>query len=345
MTEYVTNPSGRKQDPGSGRFKHIEDVCGQRTFTNEILCQDQLKYQPCKSSSPIYSQGNKSLIEDFNVSELFEQITLGEDDLNSIDEAYTTLFIAEDKLQKCPKVKFTNGNEEIISILDTGSELCLLSQDLHNKLRDNRMRNLDLPVQDMNLVSSFSDKARKVKTQAMLTLKFREVRVDHIFLIAPGLLTKVLLGAEFCVANNVTISFPDKCFTINIDSQVTKHTFLQETDYLINSLPNSTSDHPSLSDVRLTSVLFLNSTETQGLTDEHAINFPHKETQSEVTSVRDSLALTSSRVRSITSSYCCTPPRQDACEVINNSLTEYEKTWNGLHKKNNANFLECNGHK
>lgn len=108
------------------------------------------------------------------MSELFEQITLGEDDLNSIDKAYTTLFIAEDKLQKCPKVKFTIGNEEITSILDTGSELCLMSQDLHNKQRDNRMRNLELPVQDMNLVSSFSDRARKVKKQAMLTLKFRE---------------------------------------------------------------------------------------------------------------------------------------------------------------------------
>jgi hypothetical protein len=124
------------------------------------------------------------------VSELFEQLALEENEFELLEEGWYTLFIAEDKLQECPKVKFTIGNEEITSILDTGSELCLMSQDLYNKLKNNGMRNLELPVQNMNLVSAFSDKARKVKTQAMLTLKFGGVKVDQIFLIAPGLLTR-----------------------------------------------------------------------------------------------------------------------------------------------------------
>jgi hypothetical protein len=42
------------------------------------------------------------------------------------------------------------------------------------------MRNLELPVQNMKLMSVFTDTARKMKTQAMLTLKFGEVIVDHI---------------------------------------------------------------------------------------------------------------------------------------------------------------------
>jgi hypothetical protein len=78
----------------------------------------------------------------------------------------------------------------------------------------------------MNLVSAFSDKARKVKTQAMLTLKFGGVKVDQIFFIATGLLTQVLRGVDFCVANKVTISFPDKCFTMNVGNELTKYTFL-----------------------------------------------------------------------------------------------------------------------
>ena len=100
------------------------------------------------------------------MSNFFEQpFAFEENDLELIDEERYSLFIAEDKLQGCPKVKVTIGNEEITSILDTGRELCLMSQDLYNKLRDNGMKSLELPVQTMNLVSAFNDKARKVRTQ------------------------------------------------------------------------------------------------------------------------------------------------------------------------------------
>src|SRR5215470_9142457 len=102
-----------------------------------------------------------------------------------------------------------------------------MSQDLYNRLRGNGMKNLELPVQNMNLVSAFNDKARKVRTQAMLTLKFGKVIVDQIFLIAPKLMTQVLIGVDFCVANKVTISFPEKCFTMEVKNEVTKHVFLQ----------------------------------------------------------------------------------------------------------------------
>jgi hypothetical protein len=46
------------------------------------------------------------------VSKLFEQLAFEEDDLELIDEGWYTLFIAEDKLQECPMVKVTIGNEE-----------------------------------------------------------------------------------------------------------------------------------------------------------------------------------------------------------------------------------------
>jgi hypothetical protein len=83
---------------------------------------------------------------------IFEQLG-SEDDLELIHGGWHTLFIAEDKLKECPKVKVTIGNEEITSILYIGCEFCLMSQDLYNKLRNNGMRNLELPVQNMNLVS------------------------------------------------------------------------------------------------------------------------------------------------------------------------------------------------
>jgi len=214
-------------------------VCdGRRAFACETLRLDQPKYQPFEINCAVNNEEIKTPAENFDVSKMLEQLSFEEDELELIDEEWYTLFIAEDKLQECPKVKVTIGNEEIASILDTGCELCLMSQDLYNKLRNNGMRNLELPVQNMKLVSAFNDRARKVKTQALLTLKFGEVRVDQIFLIAPRLMTQVLIGVDFCVANKVTINFPDKCFTMDINNEVTKHMFLHGTDDLASSVSN-----------------------------------------------------------------------------------------------------------
>jgi hypothetical protein len=70
--------------------------------------------------------------------------------------------------------------------------------------------------------------------------------------------------------------------------------FHQGNDDLPSSVSDSASDHPHHSDVRLTSVVFLNSSETEDLKDGHTINNPHKEPVSEVSRVPDSLGLASS---------------------------------------------------
>ena len=80
----------------------------------------------------------------------------------------------------------------------------------------------------MKLVSAFNARARRVNIQAMLTLYFGEVRVNQIFLIAPRLMTQVSIGIDLCVANKVNISFPDKCFSMDVDNEVTKQVFLRE---------------------------------------------------------------------------------------------------------------------
>jgi len=58
----------------------------------------------------------------------------------------------------------------------------------------------------------------------------------------------------------------------------------------------------------------------------------------------DSLGLAGSQVHNVKGNYCKMPPRQDACEVINNYLVEYEKPRKLLHKEDNAKLLEGNCH-
>jgi hypothetical protein len=86
--------------------------------------------QPFKIKCAVNDEDSKNLVENFNMPRIFELLNSEEGDSKLSDERRYTLFIAEDKLQECPKVKVTIGNEEITAILDTGCELCLTSQDL-----------------------------------------------------------------------------------------------------------------------------------------------------------------------------------------------------------------------
>jgi len=120
-------------------------------------------------------------------------------------------------------------------------------------------------------------------------------------------MTQFLIGVDFCVANKVTISFPDKCFSMDVDNEVTKYRFLQGTYDLASSINNPAFDHPNCSDVRLTSVVCLNSAETESLIDGRTINIPHKEAAIEVSAVRDSSGLAGSQVHSVEGKYCNMP--------------------------------------
>jgi hypothetical protein len=48
-----------------------------------------------------------------------------------------------------------------------------MRQDLHNRLTGNGMKNLELPVQNMNLVSAFNDKAMKSDNTGDVDLEVR----------------------------------------------------------------------------------------------------------------------------------------------------------------------------
>jgi hypothetical protein len=63
---------------------------------------------------------------------------------------------------------------------------------------------------------------------------------------------------------------------MDVNNEVTKHMFVQTHDDLASSVSNSAPAHPNCSDVRITSVDFLSSTETESLIDGHTINIPHK---------------------------------------------------------------------
>jgi hypothetical protein len=74
------------------------------------------------------------------------------------------LFINEKNLSKSPQItiKFEN-KEDAVALLDSGSEVNLISQDKFDKLKKARIEVLTLPVQGINLLTAFGKKSKGIK--------------------------------------------------------------------------------------------------------------------------------------------------------------------------------------
>ena len=86
------------------------------------------------------------------------------------DEILYMFYINEKKLNSCPRVQICIGNQRIPAVIDTGSQISLLSEELYHELRSEGMKGLELAVQNAVLVSAFGNKSKRIRVQTVLTL-------------------------------------------------------------------------------------------------------------------------------------------------------------------------------
>jgi hypothetical protein len=103
------------------------------------------------------------------------------------DEILYMCYVNKEKLKSCSRVPICIGNQHIPAVIDTGSHISLLGQELNHKLRSEGVEGLELGVQNAVLVSAFGNKTKRIRVQAMMPIRIDDIVVDHIFLISPQL--------------------------------------------------------------------------------------------------------------------------------------------------------------
>jgi hypothetical protein len=98
--------------------------------------------------------------------------------------------------------------------------MSLLNEILYNKLRRNGLDCLELPTQQINLISAFNDRSKRVKKQAMLEINIGDKRVDQIVLLTNKLLTDAILGLDFLISCDAEISFPGRKVSLMINGEM-----------------------------------------------------------------------------------------------------------------------------
>jgi hypothetical protein len=172
----------------------------------------------------------EGVINNFRFDAFFDFYPAIQDELDSTgeNEFKYTLFIAEDKLQECPRILVRIGGVMTSAILDSGCELTLVSEELYNKIRQQGNQYLDLPAQHLTLLSAFNDKSRRIKRQAMLPIEIGTMTIDHVTLICPQLLTQAVLGVDLFSCYDAVISFPERCLFMKINDEIVSHRFEDE---------------------------------------------------------------------------------------------------------------------
>jgi hypothetical protein len=121
-------------------------------------------------------------------------------------------------LDKCPQVviKGKDGTE-ISALLDSGSEINLLSGRMYQKLKLAGIELLELPVQGIVLITAFESKSRKIKTQVLLEFTIGEDKFEGVFLISQQLTNDAIIGCQFLKEYGVCLDFQNNSFNYEID--------------------------------------------------------------------------------------------------------------------------------
>jgi hypothetical protein len=126
-------------------------------------------------------------------------------------------YINEANLNSCPHIDIVFGSETVDCILDTGSEVSLLSENLYDRLILAGMPAHEISVQNTVLVTAFGNRTKRVRKQVYLEFTIGDDVFEGVFLISPQLINSVLIGCDFATDYKVTIDFDNRCFAYERD--------------------------------------------------------------------------------------------------------------------------------
>jgi hypothetical protein len=117
-------------------------------------------------------------------------------------------FINEDNLLKCPQIEivFSNGTS-IGAILDSGSEVNLLSEKIYDRLVKSGVEVPVLPLESVVLVTAFGRRSRKIRSQALVEFTIGRDTFEGVFMISPQLTSEAIIGCPLLKEYGININF------------------------------------------------------------------------------------------------------------------------------------------
>ena len=87
------------------------------------------------------------------------------------------------------------------------------------------------------MISALGNRTKKIKTHALVPYKKSGGNFEQICIIAPGMITDCILGADFLNKFQVTIGFEDQCMYNKDENGSRRHQFVSEEIRLKEEAP------------------------------------------------------------------------------------------------------------
>ena len=85
----------------------------------------------------------------------------------------TTYFINDENMKNCPRIDIKIGNGNMKGVIDTGSEISLIKEDLYAHLLSQGLEMLELKLQSTVLVTAFGSRSRRIKKEVYIPFFYR----------------------------------------------------------------------------------------------------------------------------------------------------------------------------
>ena len=91
-------------------------------------------------------------------------------------------------MKKCPHIDIKIGNGNVKAVIDTGSEISLITEDLYAQLLSQGLEMLELKLQSTVLVTALGSRSRRIKKQVYIPFFIRDDCFEHVFLVSGQLI-------------------------------------------------------------------------------------------------------------------------------------------------------------
>jgi hypothetical protein len=136
------------------------------------------------------------------------------------------LFINEANLENCPRIEISiSGKFKIKAILDSGSEVNLLSEGVYEGLIKSGLQIALLPVENVLLVTASGRKSKRIRRQALVDFSISQDFFEGVFFIYSQLINEAIIDCQFLMEYRFRINFESGTFSYVRDGLITEHSF------------------------------------------------------------------------------------------------------------------------
>ena len=91
-------------------------------------------------------------------------------------------------MKNCPHIDIKSGNGNVKGVIDMGSEISLITEDLYAQLLSQGLEMLELKLQSTVLVTALGSRSRRIKKQVYVPFFIGDDCFEHVFLVSGQLI-------------------------------------------------------------------------------------------------------------------------------------------------------------